>query len=815
MKKNQICRKAKRSVPFLLLLFLSWTGNAQSSKLLGKVVDENNQPLIGATVLVQEQSKGTSTNYDGNFAMELANGNHTLVISYVGFQTLTKSIAFDVDKEVVFTLISNENVLEEVLVSAVRVKANAPVTHSNLDKKELAKRNLGQDIPILMNYLPSVVTTSDAGAGIGYTGIRVRGSDATRVNVTINGIPYNDSESMGTFWVNMGDFASSVENLQLQRGVGTSTNGAGAFGASLNILTDAVSEQAYGQIASSTGSYGTLKNTLKFSTGKLNDHFELAGRISKIQSDGYIDRASSDLSSFFLQGSYVDENTLIKALVFGGHEKTYQAWYGTPKVRIEGDTQGVEDYITNNWLNEKDAENLRNSDRRYNFYTYDNEVDNYNQDHYQLHWNQKYNDAWSSNIGLHYTWGRGYYEQYKEGESFEDYGLEPITIESTTVEKTDLIRRKWLDNHFYGFTFSVDYKDTFKNITLGGALNNYEGDHFGEIIWARYASQSEIRDRYYDNYGDKLDGNLFLKGNFQIADNINLSADVQGRHIRYRAAGVLQGAIDKEYNFFNPKLGLTYAIDAKNSIYASYARANREPNRSDFENGNPEPESLDDFELGWRYKSDLFKINYNFYLMNYQNQLVLSGAIDATTGEPLRTNVGKSYRLGLEVDAEIKISDMLHLRPNIALSNSKNKDFYYSWDGKLTSFGDTNIAFSPNIVAGNIFTYAPSDTFQLSLLSKYIGEQYMANIDTKGSKLESYFVNDINATYEIKTSSVFSSIVFSALINNIFNVEYISNGYYGTWDDDYSSATEITTYEYAGFYPQATRNFLVGLTLNF
>ena len=790
MIKNKLFKKAKILVPFLLLLITSVVGQAQTSKFSGKVIDENQNPLAGATIVIKDLNLGTTTNFDGEFEIKVSKGNHTLEISYVGFKTLSQGIDFSRNQSLTFKLVATESVLDEVFVSAVRVKSDAPVTHSNLNKKELAKRNLGQDIPILMNYLPSVVTTSDAGAGVGYTGIRVRGSDATRVNVTINGIPYNDSESMGTYWVNMGDFASSVENLQLQRGVGTSTNGAGAFGASLNMLTDAVSKTAFGQIATSAGSYGTLKNTVKFSTGKLNNHFELSGRVSKIQSDGYIDRASSNLSSYFFQGSFVDENTFIKALVFGGYEKTYQAWAGI------------------------DASQLKEN-RRQNPYTYDNEVDNYNQDHYQLHWNQKLSDNWSSNFALHYTWGRGYYEQHKEGEDFSDYKLTPIVIESTTIDTTDLIRRKWLDNDFYGFTFSLDYQEDDLNFTFGGALNKYEGDHFGEVIWARNASQSEIRHHYYDNIGDKVDGNTFIKVDHRLSENLSVYLDVQYRYINYSATGVSDGTISKKYHFFNPKAGFTHQLNEGNSLYASYARANREPNRGDFENGSPEPETMDDFELGWRYRSNNIKLNSNIYFMNYQNQLVLSGAIDGQTGEPLRMNVGKSYRLGIEIDADIKISNMISVRPNIALSQNRNKDFYYNWNDQLTNFGSTNIAFSPSVIAGNAFIYAPTNRFQVSLLSKYVGEQFMGNIDSDFSKLSSYFINDLNATYKINTKSTFKSIVFSLLVNNIFNVKYVSNGYYYTYDDDWSHATDITTNEGAGYYPQATTNFLAGVTLNF
>ncbi len=713
------------------------------------------------------------------------------------------------------TVKDSVQVLDEVIVKAVRVNSESPVTFSSLTQKEISKRNLGQDIPILMNSMPNVVTTSDAGAGIGYTGIRVRGSDATHVNVTINGIPYNDSESMGTYWVDLPDFSSSVESLQLQRGVGTSTNGAGAFGASINLLTDAVSENAGAEISSSFGSYNTQKYTLKFTTGKLGEHFEIAGRLSKIKSDGYIDRASSDLSSYFLQASYVDENTLIKTLAFGGFEETYQAWYGTPMVRIVGDEQGVEDYISDNYLSDAEAENLRNSDRSYNYYTYENQVDHYSQDHYQLFWSEQYNDNWSSNIALHYTWGRGYYEQYKEDEDFEDYGFDEINIGDETINSTDLIRRKWLDNDFYGTTFSLFYNNNKGfDLTFGGAWNKYEGDHFGEVIWARYASNSEIRDHYYDNYGNKTDFNLFTKVKYNVGNKILLFGDLQIRTVDYEANGVYNGNVDDSFFFFNPKAGLTYLLNDTNNFYFSYARANREPNRTDYENGTPKPETLNDFELGWRINNNKFQINSNIYYMRYQDQLVLTGELD-DVGSPIRENVGDSYRLGLEIDANFIFSKHFSLQPNIAFSSNKNIDFHTSWNGELVNLGNTNIAFSPNVVFGNKFNYQPTEGLLISLFSKYVGEQFMANIDNDNSKLESYFINDLNINYEIKFKKVLKSIQISALINNIFNVEYISNGYYYTYDDTWSVSGETTTLDGAGFYPQATRNFLIGAALKF
>lgn len=708
--------------------------------------------------------------------------------------------------------------LDEVLVNAVRVNATSPITHTNISKKDLEKRNLGQDLPILLNYLPSVVTTSDAGAGVGYTGIRIRGVSGQGTNVTINGIPYNDSESLGSYWVDLPDFSSSVENLQVQRGVGTSTNGSGAFGASINILTDAVSKEANAEISNTFGSYNTRKHNVKFSTGLLNNHFELSGRLSQINSDGYIDRATSNLKSYFLQGVYKEANTLIKALTFGGHEITYQAWYGTPLARIIGDEAGVEAFIAENYLSDAEAENLRNSDRRYNYYTYENEVDNYKQDHYQLHWSQRYNNQWTTNLGLNYTYGRGYYEQYKEDEDFADYNFEEITIGGETINTTDLIRRRWLDNDFYVVNANANYKESGLDMVFGASYSHYSGKHFGEIIWARYASNSEIRDHYYDGTGDKKDFSSFIKANYRLNDKISLYADLQTRIVDYTTSGTTSDGellVDETYNFFNPKAGITYEFDSKNNVYVSYARANREPSRSDFEN-NPDikPEQLNDFELGWRHMNSSFKVNANIYYMLYNEQLILTGAID-DVGAPVRANSGKSYRLGLEVDAAFAVTKQFAIQPNITLSTNKNKETIVSQDGSLVNLGKTNISFSPQVIAANALVYQTITNLQVSFLSKYVGEQFMGNTDSDASKLESYFVNDLNISYEIKPKSVFKSILVSGLINNIFSEKYISNGYYYTYDDTWSDPNSVTTIEGAGFYPQATRNFLVGATLKF
>ncbi|MDC6365425.1 TonB-dependent receptor [Muricauda sp. AC10] len=693
-----------------------------------------------------------------------------------------------------------EIVLDEVLVQAIRVTKEFPITFSNLSKEEIAPRNLGQDIPILMNFLPAVVTTSDAGAGVGYTGIRVRGSDATRVNVTINGVPYNDAESQGTFWVNMPDFASSTQSLQLQRGVGTSTNGAGAFGASLNLLTDAFSEEAYGRISSSYGSFNTLRNNVKFSTGILNEHFELSGRLSRITSDGYIDRASSELDAYFLQGVYKSDKTLLKALLFGGHEITYQSWNG-----IDAET-----LRSNRTFNSAGMYTDENGNTQF----YDREEDNYKQDHAQLHWNQTINAEWSTNFALHYTRGRGYFEQFREDDDFATYGFEPITVDGEEVNTTDVIRRRWLDNDFYGTVFSATYDNGSLTLIPGGGYNVYKGDHFGEVIWARFASNSTIRDRYYDDNSTKTDFNLYLKANYKLDNQWSVFGDVQYRGVGYEANGEDTGLVDDTFNFFNPKAGLTFDLNKNNNFYFSYARANREPNRNDYENGNPRPERLNDFELGWRYVSSGFQINTNVYYMRYKDQLVLTGELN-DVGAPLRANVGDSYRLGLEVDANLKLGNKFALRPNIALSDNKNIDFFFQRDGVLQNLGNTNIAYSPKVVAGNILAFQPNEKLQVSLLSKFVGKQYMGNIDAEASVLDSYSQTDFNVQYVIETNAFVKSIVLTGLVNNIFDEDIVSNGYFFTYDDDFSNPGTITTIEGAGFYPQAGINFLVGATLNF
>lgn len=684
--------------------------------------------------------------------------------------------------------------LKEVVLTSVRAKEKEPITFTNISKEEITKRNLGQDIPVLLNYQPSVVTTTDAGNGVGYTYMRVRGSDGSRINVTLNGVPFNDSESQSTFFVNLPDFASSIQSAQLQRGVGTSTNGAGAFGASLNIETKSFQEEAYAEIANSIGSFGTRKHTLAFGTG-LQNNFEINGRLSQIASDGFIDRASSNMFGYFLNANYVKENTLIKFLAFGGKEKTYQAWYGL-----------------------EDEEKLKN-DRTYNLaglyfdengneQFYDNETDNYWQNHFQLHWSEKWNSKWNSNVALHYTLGKGYFEQYKEDEKLSDYKL-PV-FNGNLI--SDLVRKRWLDNDFFGATASLNYEFKKTNFQFGGAANRYLGKHYGEVVYTQFYIPSP--NRYYDNFGNKDDINVFAKIYQELENKLSFFADLQYRLVFYQADSFRFDEVNDTFRFFNPKVGINYQLNAQNMFYGYFGIANKEPRRDDYENGSTKAERLNDLEFGWKYSSKKIKVNTNAFFMDYTNQLVLTGALN-DVGSPIFTNSGKSYRIGIEIDAQFEITDKFFFQPNVTLSQNKNKDFYFQRDGVLQNLGNTNIAFSPDIIAAGNITFLPVNKLQISLLSKYVGKQYMGNIDSEKSILNAYFINDLNFNYEWNINRGLKSIVFSGLVNNIFDINYISNGYFYTYDDDFSNPPAITTIEGAGYYPQAGINFLAGMTLKF
>ncbi len=699
--------------------------------------------------------------------------------------------------------------LSSVTVSALRANEDTPMAFTNVSQEELNKQNLGKDLPVLLRFLPNVVTTSDAGAGVGYTGIRVRGSDATRVNVTINGIAYNDAESHGTFWVNLSDFASSVEDLQVQRGVGTSTNGAAAFGASVNVSTDNASEHAYAQFASSVGSFNTLKNTIKFSTGISDSGFEFSGRLSNITSDGYIDRASSNLKGYFLQGTYTSENTKLKALTFGGRERTYQAWYG-----IDANTLATNRTYNPAGAQYDDAGNLQGY--------YDDQVDNYAQDHTQLHIEQRLSNSSRISLGLNYTHGRGYYEEFYDlfiggSEVTYDYlKLPPLTINGQSISATENVAQKWLDNDFYVANLLFHHQKEKHELNIGAYYSSYVGLHFGSLVWATQANVNP-KHRFYENTGKKKDGNIFAKWGYTISDQWNLYADAQLRWIDYKVRGEVKGpesfTVNDAHTFFNPKVGVVFKPAAAHQLYASFAKAHKEPNRTDFENGSPVPEELNDFELGWRWKTSNATLNANIYYMGYKNQLVLTGAIDKE-GAPIRANAGDSFRRGIEIEGAWAFAPHWSMQANLSWSKNRNKDKYFKRDGTLEALGDTHLAFSPSLIAAEQLTYT-QDNWSVSFVSKYVGEQYMGNIDAALSKLEDYLISDIQFQAALLNKSNTPKLNLNIHVHNVFDTLFTSNGYFYTYDDDWSSATSITTIEGVGYYPQAGRHFMAGLTLQF
>ena len=699
--------------------------------------------------------------------------------------------------------------LEEVNVNAIRANSKTPIAFTNINKNQIINKNLGQDLPIIVSMSPSLVTTSDAGAGVGYTSLRIRGTDPTRINVTINGIPLNDSESQGVWWVNMPDFSSSLENIQIQRGVGTSTNGSSAFGASINLKTSSFTKSPYFETNNTIGSYSTLKNNLVFGTGLIKNKFSFDGRISKISSDGYIDRASSDLKSLFIQGSYFLEKSVLKAIMFTGQEITYQAWNGVPKKFLD-------------------------SNRTYNSYTYENEIDNYKQTHYQLHYSKELSPLTYFNLSAHYTHGEGYYEQEKLNEEFESYGLENIIFGNDTIDNTDLIRRKWLNNDFGGIIFSLKHKLGKMNINLGGGINQYSGQHYGNIIWAEYSSNSDINHQYYWNKGEKFDRNIYAKGEYNINSSTNLFVDLQNRKITYSFQGYDNngkiGQQEVNHNFFNPKFGLFHSLNQNQAIYASFSVGNKEPNRNDYiestPKSRPKHETLFDTELGYKINYNETFVFINLYNMKYHNQLVLTGRIN-DVGAYTRTNINNSFRQGIEIETKHKLNNKISISGNLSISKNKIKKFteyidnWDNWGQDSVVHENTDLAFSPNAIFNVITEYKISPKFLVNFSSKYVGKQYIDNTSSNDRMLDDYMVQNLQFTYDFKTSFV-EKCKISLRINNIFNKEYVSNAWVysftsNNWDptssDPYVSKNSRNGYDMAGYFPEATRNFLLAITI--
>jgi len=707
--------------------------------------------------------------------------------------------------------ISIKKILDEVSVNAIRAKTNTPVAFTNLNKQQIEKSNLGQDLPFLISSTPSVVTTSDAGAGIGYTGFRIRGSDPSRINVTINGIPLNDSESHGVWWVNMPDFASSLENIQIQRGVGTSTNGAAAFGASINLQTIGLNTKAYAITNNSVGSYNTLKNNIEFGTGLINNKFTFDARLSRISSDGYIDRATSDLKSLYVQGTYFDENSTLKGIIFSGNERTYQAWNGVPLIYLD-------------------------SNRTYNSYTYKNEVDNYAQTHYQLHYSKNLNQKTTLNIAGHFTHGEGYYEQKKLDQGLLDYSLSNIILTNDTITSTDLIRRKWLNNDFGGVTFSVKHVKENLNLIFGGAANKYSGQHYGNIIWAEYASNGDYNHEYYRNIAAKYDKNIYLKSNYKASNNTSVFMDLQLRTLNYEFNGNdINGELDRQevnLEFFNPKFGLSYYLNKNQLFYASYAVANKEPNRADYvessPNSRPVHETLFDTEIGYKYQDKWLIFNLNFYYMDYDNQLIKTGEIN-DVGYFTSKNVKNSFRKGVEIESSYILNNKISVSGNLTISENKLDTFrqyidnWDTWGQNQVVHENTDLAFSPNLTWAANINYKYNKNTDFLLNTKYVGNQYIDNTSSEKRMLDSYLVSNFQIDYHLK-SSIFTKAKISFLVNNLFDIEYVNNAWIYRYIsdssdpreyDDYTTQGDGNIYDMAGYFPQATRNYLLGLTLGF
>ncbi len=806
--------KLLKSIIFLCFILFS-SASLFAQTISGTVTDaQSEEPLSGANILQVGTSNGVSADADGSFTLELLNNEaQKISVSFVGYKTKTLEVS-DSEESYDISLVSQTIMSNEVFVRALRVDEASPMAYENISREEIKRQNLGQDMPYMISSTPSVTTTSDAGTGIGYTGLRIRGVDQGRINVTVNGIPINDAESHSVFWVNMPDLASSVENIQIQRGVGTSMQGAAAFGATMNIQTSQMRPDAYGEVNTAVGSFNTRKANVMLGSGLMENGWQFEGRLSKIESDGYIDRAFSDLKSFYLSGAKHGKNSLLRVDVFSGAEQTYQAWYGVSESRLE------------------------NGDRTHNpagmekpNSPYGNQTDNYQQDHYQVHYSYQLNENWNANASLHYTYGRGYYEEYKADQALTEYNFAPIQLPDTAISQSDLVRQLWLDNHFYGGVFSTQYsnKDDRWSLTVGGGYNEYDGDHFGEVVWAEFAGNTDVENQYYDNNAFKTDFNTYIKAQYNITDELSAFADAQIRHITYEFLGkdrqptpgggqqVVNVQQTDQLTFFNPKGGLTYNFQDNQRVYASMSVGNKEPTRDEYVNSTPENrpmhETLYDWEAGYKGNFDRFFVEANLYYMDYKNQLILTGEIN-DVGAYIRQNVPNSYRAGIELQGGVQLFENLEWSGNATLSRNKIEEYtsyldnYDTGGQEATRYSDTDIAFSPSFIANSKLRFNYNG-FSAALNTKYVSKQYLDNTQTESRTLDSYLINDLQFSYDWSTTPLLSSLEATLKVNNIFDEMYESNGYtYG-----YISGGERQFFNY--YYPQAGRNIMLQLSFNF
>ena len=808
---------------FLLFLqYLSVFAFAQHS--LNGVVTGNGETLAGASVVIENTFYGVSTNSDGRFELRnLKSGNYTIQVSFIGYETKKLMVVLDKTQEVNVVLQPYTVMTDEIIVSATRVSAKSPFAYSNISKSEITNRNMGHDIPYLLQLSPSFVSTSDAGAGVGYTNFRIRGTDLNRINVTVNGIPLNDAESHGTWFVDQPDLASSLDNIQIQRGVGTSTNGAAAFGATINLQTNTLRKDAYAEYNSAFGSFNTFRNSVSAGTGLINKNFTFDTRLSKVSSDGFIDRAFSDLKSFFVSGGYYTDNTILKINVFSGLEKTYQSWEGIPSVRLKNDLAGMQEYEDNGLYTHEETQRMINSNSRtYNYYTYENQIDYYQQDNYQLHFSHKFNTNINLNIAGHYTRGSGYYENFKAKRKFADYQLECPVVGNDTIFRTNLVNQKWLVNDFYGFTYSLNYNKQKTDFTLGGGWNTYDGDHFGKVIWAQYLGNIGTNNEWYSGNGLKKDFNIYAKYYYQLIRKLNLFADLQYRRIDYKITGIDDDLRDiaqqHDFNFFNPKFGFSFQPKPNQKAYLSYAVANREPNRDNYVDVNPagkQPvhETLHDWEMGYSYFSSRFSVNANLYYMNYKNQLVLTGQIN-DVGAPVMVNVDKSYRAGIELQAGWKFSKSLQWNVNATFSRSRINNFteyvdnWDTWGQEEFKLGATDLSFSPKLTGNSQIVFTPIEKIDISLISSYVGKQFIDNTSSNDRTLDAYFLNNLKLNYSFKTGW-FDEITLHVMVNNLLNEQYESNAWV------YSYYLGNKRFKQDGYFPQANRNFMIGVDFKF
>ena len=793
----------------ILLLFITFTSIAQNN-FVGRVTDSSGEPIVGANILIEESNLITYTDEKGKFYLNSNSTNIDIQVSHVGY--LTKEIKFSNPNQEINIVLDDGIILkDEIKVISTRAKYNSPFAFTNISKSFIEKNNSGKDIPFLINSTPSTYSTSDAGNGIGYTGVRIRGSDATRINVTINGIPYNDSESHGVFWVNVSDLASSANSIQVQRGVGSSTNGGGAFGGTVSIKTGKASEDFKLKYSSSAGSYKSFKNTLELNSGLIKNKINMNLRLSKINSDGYVDRATSDLKSYYASASYYSDKTSIDLINFSGKERTYQSWWGTPEGRINNDIEEMNNVIANNGYSDEQADNLLNSGRTFNYYTYDNQTDNYQQDHYQMHFNHDISNTANLHLALHYTYGRGYYEEFREDDNLSNY------YDFLENKSLDLVRRRWLSNHFYGLTYSFSKKFDKSEINIGGALNEYDADHFGEII----QPQLMVSEPYYFSKSFKKDGNIFIKYNLNITESAELFTDMQLRGYSHKMKGNDNDKsiidVDKNNLFFNPKIGLTKSLNDKVILYGSVAVANREPIRSDYIDSKIEPkhESLVNIELGKGFNYNIGSFNTNLYLMEYNNQLITTGEVN-DVGAYIRENVKKSRRFGVELTNVLNTKDF-YVNSSLSLSRNLVYNFnetLYDYGADFSQYniienkyGVTDLAFSPGVLLNNHFEWKANKFLSFILNSKYVGKQYLDNTSNEKRVLKDFLINDFKIQTNL-TNNVFNNLFFKIEINNIFNVKYSSNGYtFGYYGGmDYEVRENY-------FYPQATRNIMFSISI--